>query len=48
MEIIGVIKLIVELKGTNCIMVHNFRVLNIKTYHDILCGRDFMKHYEMK
>ena len=46
MEIIGIIKLKMELKGTNRIIAHNFQVLNVKTYHDIICGRDFMKHYD--
>ena len=46
MEIIGVIGLQTELNGTNKTIVHNFRVLNTKSCHDIICGRDFMRHYD--
>ena len=45
MKIIGSIGLKTELNGTSKCITHNFRVLDTKSCHDIICGRDFMRHY---
>ena len=42
MDIAGVVKLPVQLKGMKPV-VHEFKVLNTKTYSNIIIGRDFMR-----
>lgn len=42
MDIAGVVSINVEIKGTKPV-IHDFKVLNAKTYSNVLLGRDFMK-----
>ena len=45
MDIIGVVNIVVEIANLKPI-THEFRVLNSKTYSNVLLGRDFMKLFE--
>ena len=42
MDIAGVVKIEVKLQGVKSVS-HEFKVLNAKTYSNVLLGRDFMK-----
>ena len=42
MDIAGVVKIDVQIRGTKSVK-HEFKVLNAKTYSNVLLGRDFMK-----
>ena len=42
MDIAGVVKIKVHIRGTKLVS-HEFKVLNAKTYSNVLLGRDFMK-----
>ena len=45
MNIIGTIDLQTKLFGSNQYIIHKFRVLDVQSYNNIICGRDLMKNF---
>ena len=47
MNIVGIAKIKVHVAGTNTDIVHDFRILNSRSYRNVILGRDLMKKFKV-